>query len=167
MKAWERRKQQGGCPLFGCHAFNARPEGCANAQTGNSAGCHAFNARPEGCANAQRRFFAGYHAFNARPEGATRPQPRASDRRERHPGLARVRSDTPPEGAKATTGGSKSADEGVISPTGAFTFAEKSLLSLLLPPPGAYRTALDLTQGVARYACLPWAGSLLPLRGAR
>ena len=65
------------------------------------------------------------------------------------------------------TGGGNSADEGVISPTGAFTFAEKSLLSLLLPPPGAYRTALDLTQGVARYARLPWAGSLLPLRGAR
>ena len=46
-------------------------------------------------------------------------------------------------------------------------YADKFLLSLLLPPPGAYRNPFCLTQGVARYARLPWAGSLLPLRGAR
>ena len=46
-------------------------------------------------------------------------------------------------------------------------YADKSLLSLLLPPPGAYRKPFCLTQGVVRYAHLPWAGSSLPLRGAR
>ena len=46
-------------------------------------------------------------------------------------------------------------------------YAEKSLLSLLLPPPGAYRKPFCLTQGVARYARLPWAVVSLPLRGAR
>ena len=46
-----------------------------------------------------------YQAFNARPEGATSSQPRASERSERHPGLGRRVSDTPPEGAKAATGG--------------------------------------------------------------
>ena len=46
-----------------------------------------------------------YQAFNARPEGAKSSQPRASERSERHPGLGRRVSDTPPEGAKAATGG--------------------------------------------------------------
>ena len=46
-------------------------------------------------------------------------------------------------------------------------YAGKFLLSLLLPPSGAYRCRLDKTQGVVRYAHLPWAGSSLPLRGAR
>ena len=49
----------------------------------------------------------------------------------------------------------------------AFKCTDKSPLPLLLPPPGAYRTACGLPQGVARCARLPWAGSLLPLRGAR
>ncbi len=72
-----------------CHAFNARPEGLPRV-------CHAFNARPEGCPRV-------WQAFNARPEGATSSQPRASERSERHPGLGRRISDTPPKGAKATT----------------------------------------------------------------
>ena len=58
----------------------------------------AFNTRPEGKPRV-------YQAFNARPEGATSSQPRASERSERHPGLGRRVSDTPPEGAKAATGG--------------------------------------------------------------
>ena len=40
------------------------------------------------------------------------------------------------------------------------------LLSLLLPPPGAYRIPFGLTQGVARFARLPWAVSFCP-SGAR
>ena len=70
-------------------SFNARPEGLPRV-------CHAFNARPEGNSRV-------CHAFNARPEGATSSQPRASERSERHPGLGRRISDTPPKGAKATT----------------------------------------------------------------
>ena len=49
----------------------------------------------------------------------------------------------------------------------AFKCTDKSPLPLLLPPPGAYRTASGITQGAARCARLPWARSLLPLRGAR
>ena len=49
----------------------------------------------------------------------------------------------------------------------AFKCTDKSPLPLLLPPPGAYRTASGPTQGATRCARLPWAGSLLPLRGAR
>ena len=49
----------------------------------------------------------------------------------------------------------------------AFKCTDKSPLPLLLPPPGAYRTASGITQGAARCARLPWAGGLLPLRGAR
>ena len=51
--------------------------------------------------------------------------------------------------------------------TAAGNYAGKFLLSLLLPPSGAYRKPFCLTQGVVRYAHLPWAGSSLPLRGAR
>ena len=40
------------------------------------------------------------------------------------------------------------------------------LLSLLLPPPGAYRIPFGLTQGAARFARLPWAVSFCP-SGAR
>ena len=49
----------------------------------------------------------------------------------------------------------------------AFKCTDKSPLPLLLPPPGAYRTASGITQGATRCARMPWAGGLLPLRGAR
>ena len=49
----------------------------------------------------------------------------------------------------------------------AFKCTDKSSLPLLLPPSGAYRTACGPTQGATRCARLPWAGGLLPLRGAR
>ena len=144
-----------------CQAFNARPEGYTSRS-------QAFNARPE--INLRR-----CQAFNARPGGATSSQPRASDRRERHPGLDPMRSDTPPEGAKAMTEAFKwwrTARSNAISarPNGAMARSNSPIKSpqpLLLPPPGAYRTACGLTQGVARCARLPWAGGLLPLRGAR
>ncbi len=58
----------------------------------------------------------GQQAFKENPEGVASSQPGASDRRERHPGLPRCVSDTPPKGAKAAT---------------------EAFLPLLLPPPGA------------------------------
>ncbi len=58
--------------------------------------CHVPNMCPEGNLRVCQ-------AFNARPRGATSPQPRASERSERHPGLGWRVSDTPPEGAKAAT----------------------------------------------------------------
>ena len=61
----------------------------------------------------------------------------------RKPGLQAF--NEPPEGAKAMAG---------------------VLLSLLLPPPGAYRIPFGLTQGAARFARLPWAVSFCP-SGAR
>ena len=78
-------------------------------------------------------------------------QPRASERSERHPGLGRAANDTPPEGAKAMT-------EGFNSPNEAFGCPDKFLLSLLLPPPGAYRNASCATQGAAslRSLALGW-----------
>ena len=93
----------------------------------------------------------GQQAFNARPEGAMSSQPRASERSERHPGLGRAANDTPPEGAKAMT-------EGFNSPNEAFGCPDKFLLSLLLPPPGAYRNASCATQGAAslRSLALGW-----------
>ena len=118
--------------MFGCPALNARPGGCANAQTDNAAGCHAFNVRPEGCAKNQRGFFAGRHAFNARPEGATSSQPRASERSERHPGLGRRVSDTPPKGAKATIEAFNHADNPPVT-----AFAPSGGVSeRILPNPG-------------------------------
>ena len=45
------------------------------------------------------------------------------------------------------------------------SFAIYPSLSLLLPPPGAYRTLLYKTRGVARFARLPRAVGLQPLRG--
>ena len=172
-----------------CQAFNARPEGKLRR-------CQVFNARPEGILRRYEAFNARpgvnlrrCQAFNARPGGATSSQPRASDRRERHPGLGRGVSDTPPEGAKAMTEAFKwwrtprpnattprvnatsACPNGATPrPNGAMARSNspiKSPLPLLLPPPGAYRTACGLTQGVARCARLPWAGGLLPLRGAR
>ena len=97
---------------------------------GNIARRQAFNARREG-SDARRQ------AFNARPEGAMSPQPRASERSERHPGLNRSANDAPPEGAKAMT---------------------ETYLSLLLPPPGAFLKPFGLTQGVAslRSLALGW-----------
>ena len=43
-------------------------------------------------------------------------QPRASERSERHPGLGRMRSDTPPEGAKAAAGAILSVNLDAASP---------------------------------------------------
>ena len=99
-------------------AFNVRPD-CENTFRAYVFGRQeAFNARPD-CGNKSRAYvFGRQEAFNARPEGATSSQPRASERSERHPGLGRRVSDTPPEGAKATT---------------------EELLPRLLPPPGAPR----------------------------
>ena len=156
-----------------CHVPHARPEG----STPNG---HTPNTRPEGGLRVCQ-------AFNARPEGATSSQPRASERSEQHPGLGWRVSDTPPEGAKAATEMFKSNERGVklhrvgvqiertrysnqtngtFNYTGwAFKSNDYSLLSLLLPPPGAYRKPICLTQGVARCARLPWAGSLAPRRG--
>ena len=68
------------------------------------------------------------------PRRGKSSQPRASEQSERHPGLGRRVSDTPPEGAKAATG---------------------ALLPWLLPPPGFSLNACSL--GFRGYCTFPQA----------
>ena len=123
--------------LFGQQAFKENPVGQTAWHTHHAQRFRAFNDSPK-CVR------IGQQAFKENPEGVASSQPGASDRRERHPGLPRCVSDTPPKGAKAAT---------------------EAFLPLLLPPPGAIFFAFRATRGVARCARLPRAGSLQPLRG--
>ena len=112
------------------------------------------------------------HAFNVRPGGATSPQPRAIERSEATPWVV-------PRRQRGAPGGGKSSDRGDVGwrllpgvagvrrvagfmPVNGGVYARwwrnESFLSLLLPPPGAYRKPFCLTQGVAslRSLALGW-----------
>ena len=144
--------------------------------------CQAFNARPEGATSSQPRASERSERhpgldrwFPIRPRRGQKQRQRCSNRtngalnytgwafKSNEPGIQIERT-----GRSFMPGGRLNRTNGTFIYAGwAFKSNDNSLLSLLLPPPGAYRKPICLTQGVARYARLPWAGSLLPLRGAR
>ena len=110
------------------------------------------------------------------PEGQQAPSPGQASAAKRHPGLRKMRSDTPPEGAKATTEAFKPADADVKTPAGTFNppneilpvtaFAPSGGVSLAaLPNPGcrslrslALGWELIAPSGRALNACCPCGG---------
>ena len=106
------------------------------------------------------------HALNRHPEGVTSTQPRASERSDATPWVSN-------DGGRYAPTGQKQGQERVYRRMMRYMQRIRVSDTAIKPscrclcPVGAYRKPIGLTQGVARCARLPWAGSSLPLRGAR